>query len=259
MQADNPLGMVFDIKEFALYDGPGLRCTVFLKGCPLRCSWCHNPEGLAPEPETLETAAGVRRVGRTYDAADLTRILLGYKPVFDAVGGGVTFSGGEPLLQAEFVGAVMRGLHGAVHLVLQTSGYAEAEVFRTAAGLADLVFFDLKIIDAALHREFTGVDNRRILDNLETLNREGLPYRLRIPMIPGVTDTAENYRAMRSFIENRLSPCTAQGLDLLPFNPLAGGKYQAVGRRFAPGFDETRPESILPDYFRDIVKEVKVL
>ncbi len=256
---DNPSGTVFDIKEFALYDGPGLRCTVFLKGCPLGCTWCHNPEGLSPEPETLRTAVGERRVGQVYTAEELAQKLATYLPVFAAVGGGVTFSGGEPLMQAIFLAAVMQRLKGKIHLLLQTSGFAAKEIFLAAARLADLVFFDLKIIDPAEHRRFTGVDNRLILENLETLNRSGLPYRLRWPIIPGVTDTAENYRALAAFIEKRLSPCRALGLDLLPFNPAAGGKYQAVGRIFQPGFDTGKPENIHPEYFRDLIQEVNVL
>ena len=256
---DNPSGVVFDIKEFALYDGPGLRCTVFMKGCPLRCSWCHNPEGLATEPETMRTAAGERIVGRTYTAVEMAERLLRYRPVFDAVGGGVTFSGGEPLVQHEFVGAVMRLLKGRVNLLLQTSGYAPARVFMETAGLADMVFFDLKVAGPTLHKQYTGVDNEGILSNLAALNRSGLPYRIRVPMIPGVTDTPENYAGLRDFIGKKLHPCNARGMDLLPYNPAAGGKYDAVGRRFAPGFDADKPEDIRPEWFRDLVREVTVL
>lgn len=256
---EDPLGVVFDIKEFALYDGPGLRCTVFMKGCPLRCSWCHNPEGLAMEPETMKTAAGERRVGAIYQAEELAERLERYIPVFDAAGGGVTFSGGEPLLQAEFVSAVMMLLKGRMHVLLQTSGHAQGDVFLQTAGLADMVFFDVKLMDPARHRRFTGVDNGRILDNLRALDRSGMLYRIRLPLIPGVTDTPENYEALREFIRREVRGDTMAGLDLLPFNEAAGGKYQAVGRAFNPGFDATQPVNIQPEWFQDIVREVTVL
>lgn len=253
-------GIVFDVKEFALYDGPGLRCTVFLKGCPLRCSWCHNPEGLRPEPEVMRTAAGSRQVGTRYSVAELAERLLRYAPLFKGTEGGITFSGGEPLLQAEFVLGVMAALGGKMHLLLQTSGLAPAETFLRAAERADLVFFDMKIMDPEQHRRYTGVDNGTILANAEALDRSGRRYRLRLPLIPGVTDTPENYTALREFIGSRLRRGSGlEGLDLLPYNIAAGGKYEAVGRKFAPGYDDKAGVRIQPDFFTDVVREVKVL
>lgn len=256
---DNPPGVVFDIKEFALYDGPGLRCTVFMKGCPLRCTWCHNPEGLAMELEVMKTVAGERRTGKIYQAEELAELLAKYIPVFDAVGGGVTFSGGEPLMQAKFVTAVMRLLKGKMHLLLQTSGHAPPDVFLQAAGLADMVFFDVKLVEPEYHRKFTGIDNGRILDNLRALDRSGTGYRIRVPLVPGVTDSEENYEALRALVKTDLKSDNLAGLDLLPFNEAAGGKYQAVGRTFNPGFDPHRPVRVRPECFQDIVKEVTVL
>lgn len=252
-------GVVFDIKEFALYDGPGVRCTIFMKGCPLRCSWCHNPEGLAREPEYMKTAAWERQVGRVYQVDELVAVLLRYEPIFRAVTGGVTFSGGEPLLQADFVAAAMRMLKGRLHLLLQTSGFANEEDFLSVIALSDLVFFDLKILRSDLHRRHTGCDNRRILANLVALDRSGTPYRIRMPMIPGVTDTEENYDLVREFIQTRLGRTHLQGLDMLPYNQAAGGKYEGVGRRFTPGFDANTKERILPEYFQDLIREVVVL
>lgn len=258
-ERNDPTGLVFDIKEFALYDGPGLRCTVFLKGCPLRCSWCHNPEGLSQCPEIMRTPSGEREVGVRYRASDLLARLMSYAPVFAGTDGGITLSGGEPLLQAEFSAAVLRGLRGRLHTVLQTSGFAPRDVFAATAPLADLVLFDFKLADPEAHRRFTGKDNARILDNLLRMDASRRPYRIRLPLIPGVTDTPENYRGILRFITENLGNGELLGLDLLPYNQAAGGKYQAVGKIFTPGYDENREAIIDPDFFRDAVREVNVL
>gem|GEM_PF-516269 len=253
------LGIVFDIKEFALFDGPGLRCTVFMKGCPLRCSWCHNPEGLKPVPEMLRTDAGSRHVGLAYTVGGMVEKLLAYRSVFAGTDGGITFSGGEPLMQPDFVVNVMRKLKGKMHLLLQTSGFCSRSVFLSAIGQTDMVYFDFKLANPGLHLLFTRQDNADILDNLLELDRSGVEYRLRLPLVPDVTDTAENYEGIRKFIKENLHSAALTGIDLLPYNRAAGGKYAAVGRRFNPGFDETKEVSVRPDYFKDIVKEVMVL
>jgi pyruvate formate lyase activating enzyme len=253
-------GLVFDIKEFALFDGPGLRCTVFFKGCPLRCSWCHNPEGLEQAPEVLQSGAGSRTCGVYYGLADLAERLLRYAPVFEGTEGGVTLSGGEPLMQGEFVQKLMLLLKGKLHLLLQTSGYAPEKVFLDTASLADMVYFDFKLADPLEHKKHTGKDNAPILKNLRALDHSGIPYRLRLPLIPGLTDTPENYRGIGDFIEKFLcSGNNLQGLDLLSYNPAAGGKYKAAGRVFAPDFDERRPPNPDPDFFKGLVKEVTLI
>ncbi|MDR3210807.1 MAG: radical SAM protein [Planctomycetota bacterium] len=253
-------GLVFDIKEFALFDGPGLRCTVFMKGCPLGCSWCHNPEGQAFRPEVMRTAAGERTVGVFYRPEELADKLLGYQEVLKLAAGGVTFSGGEPLWQGDFVAEVMRRLTGRLHLLLQTSGYAPSALFRQVSDLSDLVYFDLKLVDPVLHRRYTGQDNALILENLRRLDRSGRPYRLRVPLIPGLTDSRENYQNLRDLLAGELNQTDGlQGLDFLPYNPATGGKYPALGRVFQPGYDETRPLDLAVDFFREVVKEVKVL
>jgi pyruvate formate lyase activating enzyme len=254
---DDPVGIVFDIKEFSLYDGPGLRCTVFLKGCPLRCTWCHNPEGQNHEPEVMKSASGDRLVGTRQRASELESKILSYVPIFAAGNGGVTFSGGEPLSQAGFVINAMKRLKGKVHLLLQTSGHADASAFDEAASLADEVYFDVKLIDNSLHRAYTGMDNSLILENLRRLDRSGQSYRLRFPLIPGVTDLPENYENIRNFVDSHLKNCG--GLDLLPYNQSAGGKYSALGRTFEPNFDETQTARVEPDFFRTVLKDVRAL
>ena len=256
---EDPCGIIFDIKEFSLYDGPGLRCTVFLKGCPLRCSWCHNPEGQNFQPEVMKSASGGRLVGTRQRASEVEKEILSYTPIFAASNGGVTFSGGEPLAQPEFLINVMRRVKNKLHVLLQTSGYAPAAVFEAAAALADEVYFDLKLIDPQTHRDYIGKDNIPILENLLRLDRLGQKYRIRVPLIPGVTDTPKNYGDIRDFIASHLRSGNCGGLDLLPYNPAAGGKYQAIGRTFEPGFDERQELHVEPDFFRTVVKDVRSL
>lgn len=222
-------GIVFDIKEFAIFDGPGIRTTVFLKGCPLRCVWCHNPEGLSPEPETLRSAAGERRVGERWEASALAARLNSQAEILRDSGGGVTFSGGEPLAQAGFVKAVIEHLDR-LHVLLDTSGYGPRDEFAQLLGVVDLVFFDLKLLDPAQHRRYTGQDNGPILANLEVLARSGRPYVIRVPLIPGITDTAANLEAVAQACRGLAG---LERVDLLPYNRAAGGKYPACGRRFA--------------------------
>jgi pyruvate formate lyase activating enzyme len=238
-------GILFDIKEFALFDGPGLRTTVFLKGCPLRCAWCHNPEGLTAEPQMLRSAGGERLVGQRFEAAALATRLNRQADILRDAGGGVTFSGGEPLQQAAFVGAVIDGLDRQ-HVVLDTSGYGEEAEFRRLVAKVDLVFFDLKLIDPHLHERYTGCGNGPILRNLRALSESKRPYVIRVPLVPGVTDTAANLSAIAQTCR-----CLA-GLvrvDLLPYNRAAGGKYDACGLRFAPSWDEAQAPCVDTDVF----------
>mgnify|MGYP000871470520 CR=1 FL=1 len=230
-------GIVFDITEFAVHDGPGLRTTVFLKGCPLRCAWCHNPEGLSAEPQVLSSAGGSRLAGRVYEAEELAELLRRQAPLLHGSGGGVTFSGGEPLAQAAFVAEVIDRLDG-LHTVLDTSGQAEAAAFDLVARRCHLVYFDLKLVDPEAHRQWTGADNSAILANLRRLPALGVPFVLRVPLVPTVTDTSANLSAIAALA------ATLDGLqrvDLLPYNRAAGGKYPACGLDFAPDYPEDQP------------------
>ena len=196
-------GIVFDIKEFAVFDGPGIRTTAFLKGCPLRCQWCHNPEGLSPRPELMVSRAacihcgacgrvcpsperctacgrcvpvcrgGLRRiVGRRWSAEALAGRLSKDADVYRDSGGGVTFSGGEPLMQWPFVAEVIRAMPG-VHAAVETSGYASDEIFREAMALCDLILIDWKVSDPALHKRCTGVEQAAIRRHVQWLAQGG--------------------------------------------------------------------------------------
>lgn len=248
-------GLIFDIKEFAVHDGEGIRTTVFLKGCPLRCVWCHNPEGLSPKKELYlkqngclgcglckipcehEECKGLGRclhacpknlvgvAGNEWEAKDLADKLLGHKDFFDTMGGGITLSGGEPLLQADFCAELLSILKGQVHTAIETSGYAKQEDFVKVINLCDFVYMDIKLADSEQHKKYTGVDNKVILENAEYLKHSGKRHAFRTPLIPNITDTEENLSA----IERITSGST---WEKLPYNTLAGAKYASVGRKF---------------------------
>ncbi len=273
-------GRVFSIEEFATFDGPGVRMSVFMKGCPLSCTWCHNPEGQSHELEYAKSLNGcvkcnacmadgklsaasvkacarglVRVCGVDYTVDALTEKIMLNAGVLAMSGGGVTFSGGEPLMQAAFVTECARRLKNKVHTALQTSGYASETVFRAALAAFDYVLYDLKLMDEAAHRKYCGRDNRRILQNYQILSLSGVPFVTRIPLIPGVTDTEQNLTAVARFMNS----CGVKYAELLPYNKYAGSKYESVGRVFDPQFDENVPPSPHVDIFNDYGIDAKVL
>ncbi len=228
----NVSGIVFDIKRYAVHDGPGIRTTVFLKGCPASCWWCHNPESQAPEPETTLRTYPVgdkifeeqEDVGRRMSVEEVWREVKKEIVFAESSGGGVTFSGGEPLMQPEFLGALLTafGNHG-VHRALDTTGFAPPEVFDGILPLVDLFLFDLKIMDNGLHQIYTGVSNTPIMRNLDKAVKSGTELILRIPVIPDHTDTPDNIAALKQFagtINNGVKE-----IDLLPFHDIAREKY----------------------------------
>jgi len=224
-------GTIFDVREFCLHDGPGIRTTVFFKGCPLHCAWCHNPEGINPEPETLTTG---RVCGQKVDALTLAAELRKHEPFFRAYGGGITFSGGEPLYQVDFLLACARALHP-IHLALETSGFAPLADYQRAISAMDYILHDLKHPDPEQHRMWTGGDGRVIFSNLDWLKQSGKPFCIRIPVIPGVNDSAA---AIEGFAALLTHAPTLHHVELLPYQPLAGAKYPLVGKRYAPRFEK---------------------
>ncbi len=246
------MGTVFDIKEFSIHDGPGPRVTVFLKGCPLRCRWCHNPEGLSREPqllwkETVCTGCGRCRVpdgrfdrdwrrctsgalslsGKEWEAGELVKKLRGYEVMLTSMGGGITLSGGEPLYQPGFALEVLEGLEG-IHRAVETSAYASEAVFRAMLERVEYVLMDVKLADPIAHKRFTGVDNGPILRNLKILQESGKSHLLRTPLIPGITDGEDNLRAIARLAGN--SP-----VELLAYNPFASAKYALLERDYPLG------------------------
>jgi pyruvate formate lyase activating enzyme len=224
-------GTIFKIKKYALHDGPGIRTTVFLKGCPLSCRWCHNPEGLDPRPQTMSrrTSSGEidETVGTVIEVEALTREIEKDSLFYDESGGGVTFSGGEPLAQPQFLEAVLAACnHLEIHAALDTSGFAPAAVLDQILPRLQLVLFDLKIMDALHHQRYTGVSNRIILENLKRIGNSQTPVRIRVPLIPGITDSDGNIGEIVRFAS---ALKTIQGVDLLPFHRIGGEKYRRLG------------------------------
>lgn len=227
-------GMIFDIKEFAVHDGPGIRTTVFLKGCPLRCSWCHNPEGLSPEPQMLHTSTMDRLVGEQYTSSALAELLNRQTAILSSNEGGVTFSGGEPLAQADFVAETIDQLEG-LHVLLDTSGYGSPKDFENLATRSDLLYFDIKSIDPVTFKKYCCGKLDVVLTNLERLRTLDILVVIRIPLIPGVTDTLDNYHEIAQRIHN--FPNLLR-VDLLPYHRLAGAKYSQFDMEYLPRFDE---------------------
>lgn len=269
-------GTTFNIQRFSTEDGPGIRTTVFFKGCPLRCAWCHNPEGLSPEPELMwydVRCIGARECLRVcpVEALELTpfgmRIdrrrctlcgacvsacpagaleLIGRQWTVDALfaeiakdavfyetsGGGVTFSGGEPMLQAEFVAALAeRCRQAGIPVALDTSGAVPWERYERVLPHVDLVLYDLKLWDPARHRAGTGLDNARILDNARRMAGWGIPMWIRTPIIPGYTADVENIAGLADFIARELP--NVQRWDLLAYTNLGQPKYHRLDRPYA--------------------------
>lgn len=267
-------GTVFDIKEMAIFDGPGVRQTVFLKGCPLRCNWCHNPEGLSFEPQIMVGGGcigcgkcrvvcdlsectmcgkcvavcptGARQIcGRVYESTELAEIIKKDAEYYASLGGGVTFSGGEPLAQGEFLLEVLEKLDG-VHTVIETSGFADSALFEKAVEKASGMIMDIKLASSELHEKYTGVENGVILKNLNLLKCGGTPFVIRVPLIPGVNDFKENYEKTAALIAG--SP-GLERVELLPYHKTAGSKYKAAGYKYSPVFDTDKPVKIMKEIF----------
>jgi pyruvate formate lyase activating enzyme len=271
-----PTGTVFNVQRASFHDGPGIRTTVFLKGCPLHCPWCHNPEGMASAPEFLvsETRclhcgscvaacprpggplvagsalgsagcvacrrcaqacpSGAREVaGRTWTAGEILGEVLRDRLVYEESGGGVTFSGGEPLAQAEFLVACLDACRGAgLHTAVDTCGFAGPAVVDEVAQRADLFLWDLKVLDGDRHLALTGAPLQPILDNLAVAAGSGVPIWLRIPVIPGVND---DEGTMRAAAHIAAATPSVQRVSLLSYHGTAAGKHTRLGRENVMG------------------------
>lgn len=278
-------GTIFNIEEFAVHDGPGIRKLVFFKGCPLHCSWCHNPEGISFQKELMIsyaactgcgncssvcpnekcTACGkcldvcplnLRRIcGQEYEAKELANELLKGKEILIDSGGGITISGGEPLAQPAFLFDLIKWLKP-VNVAVETSGHAPASIFQKMVSVVDLVLMDIKHSDPVLHKKYTGVDNSRILENLRFLCRSDAEFTIRIPLIPGVNDSRDNMEKTALLIRDARH---LKQVELLPFHQTAGAKYPMVGRQFNPGFDIQKKINIWKDVFEKYNININVL
>ena len=218
-------GVVFDIKRGGVKDGPGIRTSVFLKGCPLRCVWCHNPESQLPQPET---AADGTTCGRAMSVDDVMAEVLPDIPFYASSGGGVTLTGGEPLAQPDFALALAQAAKAAgIHVAFDTCGHAPWETLARFLPAVDLFLYDFKVADPVRHKELTGVDNAPILANLEKLAAAGARIFLRCPLVPGVNDDATHLAAIGDWAE-RLSAIDEVTLE--PYHPIGLEKYRKFGK-----------------------------
>ena len=233
-------GIIFSIEEFAVNDGPGIRTTIFLKGCPLRCMWCHNPEGQSSKPQPLTKQGRTEICGYSIDAEALATRIKRDEDIFRDSNGGVTFTGGEPLVQAPFLCDVMDRLDG-IHKAVETCGHASEAVFQSVLERVDFVLFDIKIADSELHKRYTGVGNELIKANLKRLCESGKPFVARVPLIPGVNDTLENMEATANLLQGAKG---LQRVELLRYHKTAGAKYPMIGLEYKPDFDENAAPEI---------------
>ncbi|MGC9335639.1 MAG: glycyl-radical enzyme activating protein [Anaerolineae bacterium] len=278
---------MFDIKRFSIHDGPGIRTTVFFKGCPLTCPWCHNPESQAPDRELLlrpnrcihcgacldacphgavtrdgdhygvapdlcqlcgacvEVCYAEAReiVGRVMATAEVMAEVARDVAFYDQSGGGVTFSGGEPLAQPGFLQSLLRACRErGIHTALDTCGYAPWPVLDALRDDVDLFLYDVKLMDDDEHRRLTGVSNGPILENLRALSERGHAIVLRVPVIPGINDGPDEVRALAAFAA---SLPHLQGVDLLPYHATALDKYERLHRPYGlPGLRPPAAEAL---------------
>ena len=280
--------LIFDIRRYSINDGPGIRITIFMKGCPLKCKWCHNPESQSPEVQKLYTASkcigaqdcieicpeealtltpdgivtdseactlcgkcadacptkAIEMSGKLYSAEELINIIEKERVHIDQSGGGVTFSGGEPLMHPEFLIEMLKacgkiGLHRAV----DTSGFAETKTLVEVAKHTDLFLYDLKLMYPQKHKKWTGVSNQLILKNLKILAGSGANINIRIPLIKNVNADEKEIRRMSEFISklpNKISDSEIAGpkmpvVNLLPYHKIASGKYKKLEIPYGEG------------------------
>ena len=229
------MGIITDIQRFSVEDGPGIRTTVFFKGCNLDCVWCHNPETKSPLPLPRGAAAAEALRGREITAGELCGTLSRDIPFYTRSGGGVTFSGGEPLLQIDFLLECLRLCKGAgVHTAVDTAGDVPYSAFERILPDTDLFLYDIKLLDDASHHHYTGRSNARILGNFRRLhavcggeNQPGLI--VRTLLLPGVNDREEDFTAFARWLKDY--PRIAR-VDVLPYHALGESKYRALGETY---------------------------
>jgi pyruvate formate lyase activating enzyme len=219
-------GIIFDIKRFAIHDGPGIRTSIFFKGCPLSCWWCHNPESRKTEIEQLNFKfKGKNQIGWETSPERLLTDVEKDRPFYEQSNGGITFTGGEPLMQPDFLIETAKLLkQNYLHLCLDTSGFASTKIFQDASQYFDLFLFDLKHLDEN-HIKYTGVSNNVILKNLEYLVENKKEVHIRFPLIPKINDDSKHLENIASYLTHLKD---IKNLNLLPYHKIAQGKYEKL-------------------------------
>lgn len=262
-------GLIFSVKRYSVHDGPGIRVTFFMKGCPLACWWCHNPEGISPDQQSVFSTRKVgdrefsekEEVGKYYSVEDILEILSKERIFFQQSGGGVTFSGGEPMLQPEFLLETLKACKSdGYHTAVDTSGYASKENYMQILPYTDLFLFDIKHLDDLKHTEYTGVSNIGIIENYRALVRSGKDIMIRIPVIPGVNDDPAHLSELRQFIKETAGE-NLKKINLLPFHRIGESKYRKFGMVYR--MEGTQPPSSermkeLKNYFSETGIKVKI-
>ncbi|NSW93283.1 MAG: glycyl-radical enzyme activating protein [Bacteroidales bacterium] len=229
-------GLIFSIRKYSIHDGPGIRVTFFMKGCPLSCWWCHNPEGISPLPEKIvvenrigeKTFSKEEIAGKFYSVEELLIEALRDRVFMDQSGGGVTFSGGEPLMQTEFLAEALKAFRDRdFHTAVDTSGYSLPENFQSIMPYTSLFLYDLKHVDEKKHLEYTGVSNTLIIQNLIMLLNAGKNIMIRIPVIPGFNDDDETLQKIRDFLIQHKKPNLLK-ISLLPYHKTGSSKYRRL-------------------------------
>lgn len=244
--------IIFDIVRSSFVDGPGIRTTIFFKGCNLKCSWCHNPESQSFQKEIMFyenkcTGCGKCKnltvedkgffclndakeiCGKEYTVNEIVKEVMKDKHFYESSGGGVTFSGGECMLQIDFLQEILKRCRkNGIHTAVDTAGYVSWESFERIIPYTDLFLYDIKVMDNEIHQKHTGVNNTLILKNLVKLLRLGVPVWVRIPIIPGVNDNREEMEKIHELFSENGYP---KKIELLPYHAMGEHKYAALGRR----------------------------
>ncbi|HDZ26626.1 hypothetical protein LCGC14_0656070 [marine sediment metagenome] len=270
-------GIIFDIKRYAIHDGPGIRTTIFLKGCPLRCQWCQNPEGQETNPEIILHSSKCAKecnecvsvcpqdavskngnsieidkakcdlcakcedvcvyealevVGREVTVQEVLAEIEKDRIFFDESGGGITFSGGEPLMHVDFLEAILKEIGKKnIHVTLDTSGYVSFEDLGRICDKVDLFLYDLKIMDDEKHEKYTRVSNKVILENLRKLTEQGNSVAVRIPLISGINDNNQSIHMFVDFLQGLKS---VKQINLLSYHRWGCEKYKRLRKEGSP-------------------------
>jgi pyruvate formate lyase activating enzyme len=231
----NPRAILFDIQRGSMVDGPGLRTTVFIKGCPFRCAWCHNPEAMRHEPETfIDTRGNVRTCGTEYSVSEVMAIVRRDTHFYRSSGGGITISGGEPMASFPFARALASAARAeGIHTIIDTTGFGSTQQWSTILPHVDLLFLDYKVTDRQAHTRLIGTPQTMLVKNLRFLSRQNARIRLRCPIIPTVNDNDEHFRAICAVArEIRV----LDGIDLLPYHGMGRTKYANLGLAVPPPY-----------------------
>lgn len=245
------MGIIFDIKHYAIHDGPGIRTTVFLKGCPLGCWWCHNPESRStaifkyPKKESIDgrVLEIEETVGKEYTVKEVMTEIEKDIVFYEESGGGVTFSGGEPFKQADFLLKLLKSCRKKeIRTCVDTTGFVNSEELKKATPFTDLFLFDLKHFDDKMHIKYTGVSNKQILDNLILLDEMGKAVEIRYPLIPGMNDDEADLLRMLAFLTKLKNKYP---VSILPYHKIGSQKYSRFGIEYKmDGIEEPSKEHI---------------